>query len=124
MRWMGTWILGAAAAAGAAAPAAAHDDIVLTAGRGRLVVTLRREAPRYAWAAGRWETRVERVILEPGFWREEVLPAVVEWRLDRCRRRFVRVEVRPATWVRTWVPERAEERVTRTWIPGRWVRVS
>lgn len=83
------------------------------------VVTVAR-TPRLAWVAAHTENRIQRVILREGYWSERIEPATFGLRFDFGRRRFVRVEIRPATVVRTWVAPVVEERVVRVLVPGRW----
>ena len=112
MRWtLAATLAAALAGAGVTTPAArAHDDCV------RIVIR------RTIWRPGHFEDRVERTLVRDGFWREEAVPAAAELRFDFAGRRFVRVVVRPAAVVRTWVPPVYGERVVRVYVPGRWER--
>ena len=113
MRWTLVATLAAAlTGAGMTAPAArAHDDDRSVF----LRVDFGSRAPR---CAVRYEIRVERVIVREGFWREEIVPATFGVRFDFGCRRFVRVVVRPASVVRTWVSPVIEERVVRVVVPA------
>ena len=111
------------AAAGllAAAPAARADDDV------RVVVRLPGASVTFGghhrdcrYVPGRWAETVRRVMVRPGYWRVETVPAAFEVRFDLGRWRFERVCVRHETTRRAWVAPVYGDRVTRSWVPGRW----
>jgi hypothetical protein len=54
----------------------------------------------------------ERVLVEPGYWREEHVPPTYGWVIDACGHRHWGV-VTPASCRRVWVPARYEWRVRR-----------
>lgn len=111
MQWtLAATLAAALAGAGVSAPAA-------RAGGGCVRVEIRRAA----WRPAHYEDRVECFVIREGYWREESIPATFVLRFDLGSRRFVRVEVRPATVVLTWVPPARGERVVRVLVPGRWV---
>ena len=118
MRWtLAATLAAALAGAGWTAPAArACDDE-----RGRVVRVVYGGHGRHcAWRPARTEDRVERVLVRAGYWREETVPASFGLRFDFGCRRFVRVQLRPASVTRTWVPPVYGERVVRVLVPGRW----
>ncbi|MCK6480591.1 MAG: hypothetical protein HUU06_06730 [Planctomycetaceae bacterium] len=105
-------------------PAArAHDGLRIEFGRGRTEVVFRGHSRHCAWIPARWETRVERVLLRPGHWREERVPAVTRRVLDLREWRIVEIVVTPATVRRVYVPPEWGESRTRVLVPGRWACV-
>jgi hypothetical protein len=127
MKWITATLLGATALLGSTASARAGDDgfcdrrVIVT----RTVTVVRHvPAPRRVYVPERWETRVERVLVREGHWRETVEPAEWSVRFDLRSRRLLRVCLREETVHRTWVPARYEEHTIRVHIPGHWVTVA
>lgn len=104
------------------APAArAHDDVRVVVRGPRVGVSFGfGHARECRWVPGRWVETVQRVVVRPGYWRTEVVPAAWEVRFDLARWRFTRVCVRTESVRRVWVPPCHEDRVVRSWAPGRW----
>jgi len=85
------------------------------------------------WVGGRYETRTEQVLVEPGHyvtrteqvlvepgrWEERCIPAVEEIRRDH-RGRTYRVIVVPARTVRVWIEPCYQTRTIRVWCPPRY----
>jgi len=123
MRWtLAATLAAALAGAGATAPAARAGDDCGRAEvpRPAVRIVVGGHSHRCAWMPTHFEDRIERVVVREGYWREESAPATVGFRFDFGCRRFVRVVVRPAAVVRTWVPPVVGERVVRVLVPGRW----
>ena len=103
------------------APAArAHDDARVVIRVGGVGVSFGGHARECHWMPGRWVESVRRVVVRPGYWRTEVVPAQYAVRFDLCSWRFVRVCVKAESARRVWVAPVTENRIERTWAPGRW----
>lgn len=124
MRILATTLMTLAATlATTAAPASACDDPPPVVVRRTVTVVRTAPAPRRVWVPERWETRVERVVVREGYWREVVEPAQWSVRFDLRCRRMVRVCIRPETVRREWVAPRYGERTVQVLIPGYWTYV-
>ena len=64
---------------------------------------------------GRWETRTVAVLVEPGRWDYQTIPARYEWRTGPRGHRYV-VCVQPARVERVWIPPRYEYQTQRVWV--------
>lgn len=89
--------------------------------------------PYSYWVPGRYETHIERVLVEQGHYEWEVqnvevepahfetcrIPAVQETRYDADGKPY-QVILEPARTEKIWVPARYEQRRDRVWIPDRY----
>ncbi|MCR9247793.1 MAG: hypothetical protein NXI31_22425 [bacterium] len=64
---------------------------------------------------GYWRTVCERVLVEPGRWHRQYVPAVYGWLYDDCGHRYWGI-VTPACYERVWCPPRYENRNRRIWV--------
>jgi hypothetical protein len=111
----------AVAAAALLAPEARADDDHRSPFRGtRVGVSFGAHPRAHRFVPGRWVESVQRVVIRAGYWRTERVPAAYEVRFDLCEWRFVKVLVRAESTRRVWVAPVVEERIVRTWSPGRW----
>jgi len=79
-----------------------------------------RPAVERTWVPGHYETRTERVLVEPAHYETRRVREVTETRYDYYGKPYT-VLVRPARVERVWVPARYETRCVRVWVPGHYV---